>query len=348
MNHFKFGVLASIISVFALTSACGGGDDSPATTDPVNGAASDTPGGQPAGDYTGVVITEDLTTGPNRFAVGLLDENGPVLGADVDLTFIKLTSANEGQVRSQGKAEYIELERFYINDGTGEKVPSPAGNTGAYVAQAEFDEVGDWAIQMTGTADGNAFGPINLPFSVSAPEDILSVGDPAPRSRQTITRDVADIREIDTMVPPDAMHDTTIADAVASGKPTVILFGTPAFCETQVCGPVMDAVMVPLSEQYGDQVNFIHVEPYFLDTLRSGNGLCAVPAFNLDLARTGVPEGPGPCPSLTEEQLQAAGESWQLHTEPIVFVVDSEGNIAGKFEAIMSPGEVEDLLSALI
>jgi len=335
-------LLVVTIAAVSLAAACGGDDDESTPEGTGSPAASPTPNEQASGDYSGVVITTDVTTGPNRFAVGVLDENGVVLSAEVSLAFIKLTSQNEGQVRFESETDYVELERFYIDDDTGEKVTT--GATGAYVTQADFDETGDWGVQITGSKGGDQIGPINLAFQVVAPEETLNVGDPAPKSRQTLASDVADITEIDSMSPPDPMHDLAIADAVTSGKPTVILFGTPAFCETQVCGPVLEAVMLPLYDQYKDQANFIHVEPYFLETLRSGAGLCAVPAFNIDLARSGVGEGAGPCPTLTEEELQAAGDSWNLNTEPIIFVVDSEGNIAGKFEAVVGPGEVEEAL----
>jgi hypothetical protein len=334
-----------IVSVTAvsLAAACGGDDDESTPEGTNSPTASDTPSEQASGDYSGVVITTDVTTGPNRFAVGVLDENGVVLAADVSLAFIKLTSANEGQVRFQSETDYIELERFYIDDDTGEKIGT--GATGAYVTQADFDETGDWGVQITGSKDGNQIGPISLAFQVVPPDQTLNVGDPAPQSRQTLASEVDDITEIDSMSPPDPMHDLTIADAVTSGKPSVILFGTPAFCETQVCGPVMEAVMLPLYDLYKAEANFIHVEPYFLETLRSGAGLCAVPAFNIELARAGTGEGPGPCPTLSEDELLAAGESWNLNTEPIIFVVDSEGNIAGKFEAVVGPGEVEASLA---
>ena len=347
MRTFRSLILFLVAGlVLTISAACGGDDDEATSAATDTESASATPDGEPSADFSGVVITQDVSTGPNRFAVGVIDENGVVLNANVSLNFLKLTSANQGQARFQSETEYFELERFIINDETGEKVTS--GATGAYVAEADFDEVGDWAVQITGsTESGDAFGPINLPFTVADPADVLNVGDPAPRSRQTLASDVADIREIDTQTPSDPMHDLAIADAVTSGKPTVILFGTPSFCDTLVCGPVMSAVMLPLYDQYKQQANFIHVEPYFLETMRNGNGLCAVPAFNLDFARTGVPEGPGPCPSLTEEELAAVGESWSLNTEPIIFVVDSQGNIAGKFEAVVGPEEVERLLTEL-
>jgi hypothetical protein len=76
--------------------------------------------------------------------------------------------------------------------------------------------------------------------------------------------------------------------------------------------------------------------------------LCAVPAYNVNHARAGFAEGPGPCPALSEEELQAVGESWNLTSEPVLFVVDGEGVIAGKFEAVVSPAEVEEVLAAVL
>ena len=35
------------------------------------------------------------------------------------------------------------------------------------------------------------------------------------------------------------MHDVDFADVVGK-KPTVLLFATPALCQSRVCGPVVD------------------------------------------------------------------------------------------------------------
>ena len=315
--------------------ACGGGDDDDASP-------TATPG------ISGVVVTTELTTGPNRFAVGLIDggTGALVLDADVSLSFLKVISAGQAEVCSQADATTVTMDRFYVDRATGEQIGS--GQTAVFVAQAEFNEVGDWGVQITGVIDDASFAPINLPFEVRNPESVLNVGDPVPRSRQATVSDVTDVSEIDTMTPPDPMHDITIEDAVTSGSPSVILFGTPAFCETLTCGPVLQSVVLPLYEIYGDRAHFIHVEPFFIEEVRNGRGFCAVPAYNINLARAGVGEGPGPCPFLTEEELEAAGESWNLTIEPVVFVADSDGNIAGKFEAVVSSDEIEALLQTVI
>lgn len=326
--------------VLALAGACGGDDD--AGTDGATATDEATPGDSPA--YSGVVVTTMQAVGENRFSVGVIDnaENAPIGGADVSLRFFKVLEGGQGELRGEAEAEEISMERGYIDEETGEFVG--VDPITVYIAYPEFDETGDWGVEISGTVDGNEIGPITLAFKVLEADAVLSVGDPAPKSRQAIASDVDDISEIDSMVPPDPMHDMTIEDAVTSGRPTVILFGTPAFCETLTCGPVMQTIMLPLYEEYSEQANFVHVEPYFVEEARSGQGLCAVPAFNVQLARAGVPEGPGMCPLLPEEELEAVGESWNLTTEPVTFVVDGEGIIAGKFEAVTGLEEVERVL----
>ena len=135
--------------------------------------------------------------------------------------------------------------------------------------------------------------PLRTAFRVLPPDQVISIGDPAPASRQLTRGDVADITEIDSMQPPDPFHDLTIAAGLQTGKPLLVLFGTPAFCETRTCGPVMETVMLPLKQKYADRAVFIHVEPYRLAGARSGQGLCPVPAFNREFARTGQGEGSG-------------------------------------------------------
>jgi hypothetical protein len=339
----------------ALTAAaaCGGDGDSQTTRtiDWPSTAADGAPTGEATNGssaYSGVIVTVDLATGPNRFAVAVIGNESiqPVQGADVSLRFYKLLQGNEGELRAEAEAQEVIMDRFYVDEVTGRTVGS--GQIAVYVANPAFDETGDWGVEIAGAVDGRDIGQIALPFEVKPPEHVFSVGDPAPKSRQAIASDVEDVLEIDTMQPPDSMHEMTIEDAVTSGKPSVIFFGTPAFCEKLTCGPVLQTVVLPLYQQYNDVANFVHVEPFFLEPVRSGAGFCAVPAYNVNHARAGFAEGPGPCPALSEEELQAVGESWNLTSEPVLFVVDGEGVIAGKFEAVVSPAEVEEVLAAVL
>ncbi|MDP9237917.1 MAG: hypothetical protein M3P30_11080 [Chloroflexota bacterium] len=137
------------------------------------------------------------------------------------------------------------------------------------------------------------------------------IGDPAPPSVQQTLANVSDIEQIDSSYPPrPQMHQMTVADAVASSRPTVIAFATPAFCRSRTCAPVMDTVMDPLYAKYAAHANFIHIEPYDLAKLRAAN---------------------------IEDEIPATRD-WKLQSEPWVFVIDRQGKVAAKFEGIIGRG----------
>jgi hypothetical protein len=335
---------AAALGAIAVWAAACGGDDGGA--DNVSPSATESAAAGSAEQLSAVVVTPELSTGPNRFAVGVIDEAEgiPLLDAEVSLRFFKLLSESEGELRFEAVAEFVGFDTYTIDDGTGET--KLGGATGVYKADVDFNETGPWGVEVTGNKGDRIIGPFTLPIEILPPEQVLGVADPAPRTRQLIASDVADIREIESMQPPDPFHDTTIADAVTSGKPSVIIFGTPAFCETMTCGPVMQTVMLPLYEEFKDKAAFIHVEPYLLEKLRAGRAICAVSAFNAEFARQGLGEG-GESPTASEQEIAAAGESWNLTTEPILFVVDAAGNIAGRFEGVISRQEVAALLATV-
>lgn len=274
-----------------------------------------------ATDVIPVLVSHELVVGENRFVLGLQDRDGNlILGADVYLRFFRLTDGDATLV-SETSARAVTIGDNSVDeheDGTPHV--HTGDEVGVYVAQVGFDEPGPWGVEVTATAEGEVREPARLKFDVVERGGTPAVGDPAPRSEQTTLRDVNDISEIDTSDPPrPEMHELTIAEAVESGRPAVIAFATPAFCQSRVCGPLMDAVVDPLYERYGDRVAFVHVEPYDVDKARQGE-LIIVPAV----------------------------EEWGLQTEPWLFVVDQDGRIAGKFEAIVAVDEVEPLLQQLL
>ncbi len=274
-----------------------------------------------AADVIPVLVSHELVVGENRFVLGLQDRDGNlILDADVYLRFFRLTDGETALV-SETDAPAVTIGESSVHQDEDATPDVHTGDeVGVYVAQVGFDEPGAWGVEVTATAEGGVRGPARLKFDVVERGSSPAVGDPAPRSEQTTLRDVNDISEIDTSDPPrPEMHELTIAEAVESGRPAVIAFATPAFCQTRVCGPLMDAVVDPLYERYRDRVAFVHVEPYVVDRAREGE-LITVPAV----------------------------EEWGLQTEPWLFVVDQDGRIAGKFEAVVAVDEVEPLLQQLL
>jgi len=106
----------------------------------------------------------------------------------------------------------------------------------------------------------------------------------------------------------------TVADAIKNGKPTLVLFATPRYCVSRMCGPTLE-MLNGLKQKYGDQANFIHIEVY--------------QDFN---TFTPVPEM----------------DAWHLPSEPWLFMIDRAGRIAAKFEGGLTRQEIEPALLELL
>jgi hypothetical protein len=234
--------------------------------------------------------------------------------------------SDEGALKFEEAPEAIVVTQSYTHtheDGTVET--HEAGTIGAYVAYPDFDEAGLWGVEVSGTTeDGAALEPVRPTFSVAEEPFGLSVGDPAPHTVQTLASDVADIREIDTSLEPiPEQHNMTVADAVTSGKPTMLAIATPAFCESFICGPTKDT-FDDLYEAYKDDANFVHVEPYDLACIQSGDFETFYDCRN---------------PIIDE---------WGLQSEPWVFIIGPDGSIAAMFGGLVTYGEMESALTDVL
>ena len=157
---------------------------------------------------------------------------------------------------------------------------------------------------------------------MASPRPSPAIGEPAPLSVNKTDQDVTDLSELTTAPVPDPdLYRMTIADAAATGRPTVVTFGTPAYCETATCGPQLDVVS-SLKDKYRQRANFIHVEVY--DNPNEIEG---------DLSRA------KPSPLL---------EEWGLVSEPFTFVLDGEGVVAFKYEGFATMEELETGLTAAL
>ncbi len=158
---------------------------------------------------------------------------------------------------------------------------------------------------------------INAPFlvEVATESNAIPIGAAAPRSQNRTLATEPDLHKLSSGNDPNpAFYQITIAEAVQTGKPTIVAFATPGLCQTKWCTPVLDSVET-VYETVGDQANFIHVEVH--DDFQ-----------NL----TFVPE-------MAE---------WGLQTEPWVFVLDGNGRVAARFEGPLSPRELSLALEPLL
>jgi hypothetical protein len=139
---------------------------------------------------------------------------------------------------------------------------------------------------------------------------------PPPTANKTApaTASASDLAAITSDPAPDpGLYALTVDEARTSGKPTVIVFATPAFCQTELCGPIVDEIK-HVKAEWGDRVNFIHIEVY--------------DAFD----------------PLVVSPLMA---SWGLSTEPWVFVLDADGNVSARLEGNVTAAELVPVIENL-
>jgi hypothetical protein len=90
---------------------------------------------------------------------------------------------------------------------------------------------------------------------------VPQVGQKAPLIHTPTPEDVGgDLSRITTRIPPDTQNKVDYADVLGK-EPIVLLFATPQFCQSRVCGPVVD-VAEQVKQLYGDKAAFIHMEIY--------------------------------------------------------------------------------------
>lgn len=317
--------LAALVALALSLAACGGsGADRAAgagTTAPGRAAAT-VAASTPTSPFSAVVAASELVVGHNRFALGVLDRasNTPVPDAAVHFRFF-LLQGNQALPKFEADAVFRAPARdaglapsmqHRHPDGTLHLHANAEANVGVYTASVTFDTAGTWGVQALVQAPDGRQGAVAVAFQVAAQPTAPAPGQAAPRSRQPTVRDVSDISQIDSSAEPDPrLHDLTIADAIASGKPTVVLFATPGYCSSQFCGPSVE-ILKKLMPKYAGRVNFIHVEVY------------------KDFTKL--------IPSDTFSE-------WRLRSEPWFFIIDGQGIIADRFDGPTTLAELDAALA---
>lgn len=186
----------------------------------------------------------------------------------------------------------------------------PAAAQVAYVSDIPFDKPGPWEFAAL-IKSGGSFQYSLLPSPNPVGDyPMPQVGQKTPVIHTLTAGEVSNISQIDTRVPPDDMHSDDFADVVGK-KPVVLLFATPALCQSRVCGPVTD-IAEQVKQQYGDKVAFIHQEIYNNNRINDG-----------------------PRPQMT---------AFHQNTEPWAYVIDRTGKVS---TVLQGPFSVQELQSAV-
>jgi hypothetical protein len=265
-------------------------------------------------ELTPVPVSTEIAVGENRMLFNILDrQNQSIASATsaVQLRFFNL-AASRTTPAVEGQATFM---------------PTVEGRPGLYRMPVTFTQAGEWGVEAVATDSAGARKTGRFVFSVAESGRSPAIGAQAPASDNPTTTNPADIPNISTDDNPDPdFYRESVSTALAAHEPFAVVFATPAFCTSAMCGPTLDVVKSAAAPFKG-KMTFIHVEPYELE-LVDGKLRPVLSEQNLPIA-------------------VAATDQWALPTEPYIFVVDSAGKVTAKFEGIAAADELAAAFSAV-
>lgn len=251
--------------------------------------------------------------GENRYPFGVFEfDRTQVPDAKVALYISKAPAPKAGKREKPGKGAVArartealnapamgpfpaKIESLATKPAFRAQTTNPDDATVVYTSQIDFPSDGEWRIAALIEEDGELTGTVLPSAIVGQFKSIPREGEKAPVINTPTADDAgADLASITTRIPPDTQNRVDFADVVGK-DPVVLLFATPQFCESRVCGPVVD-VAEQVKQERDDGAQYIHVEIY----------------------KDNIPD-----PDNIRPQVRAFG----LPTEPWLFVIDREGKV---------------------
>ena len=172
--------------------------------------------------------------------------------------------------------------------------------------------------EITTTFEGDELTP--RPFIVSAPEDVSipGPGEPMIPVDTPTDEDGRGVDPICTRVPPCPLHEVTLTDALDEGRPVAFLIATPEFCQTALCGPVLDVLLNEVDEH--PDVRFVHAEVY---------------------------ANPRAVDNILEAVVAEAPLAYALPFEPALYLANSDGVVSTRLDNLYGTEELQEELAKL-
>jgi hypothetical protein len=296
-------------ALVGLLTACSGGGSSDTESSPATQKGAQLPSwvkqtlsAKSGPDVAVTMGSSDFAVGDNRVVFLVVRGNGGLVQAPT----AAIEYAREGEEPRTAKAN---LQPLGAHEHAHEDEVEPHDHldvTDVYVAHVQTPKPGRyWFVADPAGEKIQAVGTLEVQKQSVSP----ALGAKAPASDNP-TLASAPAKDITTAHPPDTeLLRYSIADSVQAQVPFVVVFATPEFCVSRVCGPTVEVVQKVAKKFDRGGVRFIHVEIYTDNDPKKG--------FNRWV------------------------QEWNLPTEPWVFLVDRVGVIRGKFEGAVSVTELE-------
>jgi hypothetical protein len=137
----------------------------------------------------------------------------------------------------------------------------PDAATMVYTTDVDFPSNGEWRVAALIKQGDETVATLLPSATVGEFKGVPRVGEKAPKIHTPTPADVGgDLSKITTRIPPDTQNRVDYADALGK-EPIFLLFATPQFCQSRVCGPVVDAAE-QVKDQFDGKAAFIHMEIY--------------------------------------------------------------------------------------
>jgi hypothetical protein len=176
-----------------------------------------------------------------------------------------------------------------------------------YSFRVPIETPGIYYLAVEGGPETGAAFQVMEPGSVAVP----GPGDPMPPFDTPTFDDSRGVEPLCTREPePCPFHEVTLTEALGAGKPVAYLIGTPAFCQTGTCAPALES-MIAVQDRFGETFTWIHAEVYTDDTATTPTD--AVGAANLTF-------------------------------EPALFVIDADGTVLERIDALWDETELVEVL----
>ena len=241
----------------------------------------------------------------------------------IRVSFLVLDSEGRSVIEPTAQvwvARGLEKRPFIETEAKVERIGVPGGaeadSTHIYVTHLDVRQPGTYwllAEPKGGRNEVQALGNVVVHKAIAPP----GVGDPAPASdNPTLAANGSNAAELTTRTPPDlTLLRYSVAASVRDRRPFVVVFATPKFCTSRMCGPAVDVVEEVAHRHEHSPIRFIHVEVY---------------------------EGNDPAKGYNRWM-----HEWGLTTEPWTFVVGADGRVSARFEGPVSVDELDEAVKAV-
>ena len=257
------------------------------------------------GSIQAILATTDLSIGKQRVGFTLISPMGNVLVPQVTVT---------SQVLSENQS---------INElTTAQFEPWPDNTRGLYVAEINFPQHGEWRLNIEVPWPNGTTIHTHVKMNVKEVAVAPMVGSLGIKSITKTIDQTNDLTELTSgnLQDPD-FYRLTLAQAIGNGRPTVVVFTSPAFCSHPFCGPQLE-ILRDLKIEFKRQVDFVHVDYYESPHLILGN--------------------------LNNATISKPVLEWNLPDTQWTFVIDHKGTIAHRYQGFVNFRELNRSLIEIL